>query len=36
MSEAEYMEDGADYTTKAQRNGCSMCGFGIHMEKRTH
>lgn len=24
------------YTTKAQRTGCSMCGFGIHMEKRPH
>ena len=23
-------------TTKAQRTGCSMCGFGIHMEKRPH
>ena len=24
------------YTTRAQRTGCSMCGFGIHMEKRPH
>ena len=23
-------------TTKAQRTGCSMCGFGIHLEKRPH
>jgi len=23
-------------TTKAQRTGCSMCGFGVHMEKRPH
>ena len=23
-------------TTKAQRTGCSMCGFGIHMETRPH
>lgn len=29
-------EDGALYTTKAQRTGCSMCGFGIHLEKRPH
>lgn len=28
--------DGALHTTKAQRTGCSMCGFGIHMEKRPH
>lgn len=21
---------------KAQRTGCSMCGFGVHMEKRPH
>lgn len=26
-------EDGTLHTTKAQRTGCSMCGFGIHMEK---
>lgn len=23
-------------TTGAQRTGCSMCGFGIHIEKRPH
>ena len=23
-------------TTGAQRTGCSMCGFGIHLEKRPH
>lgn len=23
-------------TTRAQRTGCSMCGFGIHMEPRPH
>lgn len=23
-------------TTDAQRTGCSMCGFGIHMEERPH
>lgn len=23
-------------TTKAQRTGCSMCGFGIHLEWRPH
>lgn len=29
--------DGNLYTTKAQRTGCSMCGFGIQMEKiRPH
>lgn len=28
--------DGTLYTTKAQRTGCSMCGFGIHMERRPH
>lgn len=28
--------DGRLQTTKAQRTGCSMCGFGIHMEKRPH
>ena len=32
----ERKEDGTLYTTKAQRTGCSMCGFGIHMEKRPH
>ena len=29
-------EDGQLYTTGAQRTGCSMCGFGVHMEKRPH
>ena len=28
--------DGTLRTTKAQRTGCSMCGFGIHIEKRPH
>lgn len=28
--------DGNLYTTKAQRTGCSMCGFGIHLEERPH
>ncbi len=23
-------------TTGAQRTGCSMCGFGVHIEKRPH
>ena len=23
-------------TTRAQRTGCTMCGFGIHIEKRPH
>ena len=23
-------------TTRAQRTGCSMCGFGLHIEKRPH
>ena len=27
---------GTLYTTGAQRTGCSMCGFGVHMEKRPH
>lgn len=29
-------EDGNFKTTRAQRTGCSMCGFGIHIEKRPH
>jgi hypothetical protein len=29
-------ENGILYTTGAQRTGCSMCGFGIHLEKRPH
>ena len=32
----ERKENGTLYTTKAQRTGCSMCGFGIHLEKRPH
>ncbi len=32
----ERRDDGTLYTTKAQRTGCSMCGFGIHLEKRPH
>ena len=28
--------DGTLYTTGAQRTGCSMCGFGIHLEARPH
>ena len=32
----ERNEDGTLYTTKAQRTGCSMCGFGVHLEKRPH
>lgn len=32
----ERKPDGTLYTTKAQRTGCSMCGFGIHMERRPH
>jgi 3'-phosphoadenosine 5'-phosphosulfate sulfotransferase (PAPS reductase)/FAD synthetase len=27
---------GGLYTTMAQRTGCSMCGFGIHLERRPH
>lgn len=29
-------ENGDYYTTRAQRTGCSMCGFGIHIEERPH
>lgn len=32
----ERKPDGTLYTTKAQRTGCSMCGFGIHIESRPH
>lgn len=28
--------DGRLYTTGEQRTGCSMCGFGIQLEKRPH
>lgn len=34
--EIKRKEDGTLYTTRAQRTGCSMCGFGIHLEKRPH
>lgn len=29
-------DTGELYTTGAQRTGCSMCGFGIHLEERPH
>jgi hypothetical protein len=29
-------QGGRLYTTKAQRTGCDICGFGIHLEKRPH
>lgn len=29
-------ENGNYYTTRAQRMGCSMCGFGVHLEDRPH
>lgn len=28
--------DGTLRTTRAQRTGCYLCGFGIHLEKRPH
>lgn len=28
--------DGTLRTTKAQRTGCSMCGYGIHLDPRPH
>ena len=34
--EIKEKSDGTLYTTRAQRTGCSMCGFGIHLEKRPH
>ena len=35
--EIKQKEDGTLYTTRAQRTGCSMCGFGIQLErKRPH
>ena len=34
--EIKQKPDGTLYTTKAQRTGCSMCGFGIHIEDRPH
>lgn len=32
----ERQSDGTLHTTRAQRTGCSMCGFGIQLEKRPH
>ena len=32
----ETKSNGDLYTTGAQRTGCSMCGFGIHLEVRPH
>lgn len=32
----ERKRDGTLFTTRAQRTGCSMCGFGIHIEERPH
>ncbi len=29
-------DNGELYTTGEQRTGCSMCGFGIQLEKRPH
>lgn len=34
--EIKRKENGELYTTRAQRTGCSMCGFGIHMEQCPH
>ncbi|MBO7426220.1 MAG: hypothetical protein J6U23_11140 [Clostridiales bacterium] len=34
--EIKQKENGDYYTTRAQRTGCSMCGFGIHLEERPH
>ena len=34
--EIKRKSDGTLYTTRAQRTGCSMCGFGIQREKRPH
>ena len=34
--EIEVDSKGRLYTTKAQRTGCDICGFGVHMEKRPH
>jgi len=30
------LPDGTLTTTKAHRTGCTMCGFGVHLEKRPH
>lgn len=33
----EIVKEGENYrTTGAQRTGCTMCGFGIHLEGRPH
>lgn len=32
----ERKDNGTLYTTRAQRTGCSMCAFGIHIESRPH
>lgn len=34
--EIKQYENGDYYTTRAKRTGCSMCGFGIHLEERPH
>ncbi|MCM1273214.1 MAG: hypothetical protein NC220_06345 [Clostridium sp.] len=34
--EIKRKQDGTLFTTKAQRTGCDICGFGIHLEKRPH
>lgn len=31
-----HFDNGEYETTGAKRTGCSMCGFGIHLEKRPH
>ena len=32
----ECANDGTLHTTRAQRTGCYLCGFGIHLERRPH
>lgn len=34
--EIKRQQNGILETTKAKRTGCTMCGFGIHIEKRPH
>lgn len=34
--EIKQQSDGTLDTTKAKRTGCTMCGFGIHIENRPH
>lgn len=34
--EIQEKPNGELFTTGAQRTGCSMCGFGIHLEQRPH